>query len=699
MAVALRASAQQAGNLPADATTFVGRRHEESRARGYLSHSRLLTLTGVGGVGKSRLALRVAARLRRPPADGVWAVDLADVASGSLLPQTVAEVFGVGDRAVDPLQELLGYLADRQVLLVLDNCEQLRPPCAALTERLLAAAPRLQVLATSRQPLGVPGERIYVVPTLSVPDQDRPVPAVEANRYESVHLFAERAATILPEFRIDEHNSDLVVRLCRRLEGIPLAIELAAAQLRSLSLPQLVDRMNDYFGLMRSEDLAGAPRQQTLRATMDWNFDLCSAVERAVWARLSVFAGGFELPAAEDVCSDDGIAREDVCEAVMGLVDKSVLVREDAAGSVRYRLLEVVREYGREKLASAGQEQFFRRRHRDWYLRLAAVSERGWATDTELDWLVRLRAEQPNLRAAMEFSLTEPDEADAGLGIAASLANYWLASGSFAEGRHWLDRALALAPRPTVTRAKALWADARTGLLQGDTDAALPVVRECRELALALSDQRVLAYARQDLALAEMVQHRFDRASSLAEQALAGFHAVRDAYGVWYTLYLLALIDGLRGEVDRAVARGEECVALSEARSAGWSRSQGLWALATVRWRQGDPDRAGALARDSLRLKWPFKDRWGVTLCLEVIAWIAAASGQYRRAARLLGAGHTLWQSIGSSPFLLAPLASSHEWCAADVRRALGKRAFGTAFAEGASFTRDEAIECALRTD
>jgi predicted ATPase len=699
MAVATGVSARQVGNLPADATSFVGRRREGSRARGYLSHSRLLTLTGGAGVGKSRLALWVAGTLRRPPPDGVWVVDASAVGSGELLDQAVAEVFGVCAGSAAPLPALLEHLAEKQLLLVLDNCEQVRAPCAVLVGRLLAAAPGVRVLVTSRQPLGVPGERLYVVPALAVPDTDQPAPADLLASSEAVSLFAQRATAIRRDFRIRADNLDMVARLCRQLEGVPLAIELAAARLRTLSLEEIVARLGDYFGLLVVDGPARASRQRTLRATMDWSFDLCSPVERAMWARLSVFSGGVDLAAAEAVCAGDGIAREDVCAAVLGLVDKSVLAREEVAGSVRYRLLATVREYGRERLAAAGEELTFRRRHRDWYRDLAAASDRAWTSDAELDWLARLRAEHANLRCALEFCLTVPGEAEAGLAIGASLANYWYATGYLTEGRHWLSRGLALARRPTATRAKALWADALCGLMQDDADAALPMVRECERLAARLHDPAMLAYAKLDLAIAELNRLRSDDASRLLAQALPRMRGAGDSHGVWFTLYLRALAEAARGDVERAVACGEECVALSEARSAGWSRSQGLWALGALRCMQGQWSSASALGRDSLRQKWPLRDRWGVTLCLELLAWSAAGAGQPTRAARLLGAGQALWEVIGSSPAVLGALGHSHGHCVTDTRSQLGEHDFSAAFREGAQFTTDQAIEYALRAD
>ncbi len=346
----------RAGNLPGEVMSFVGRRQEVAEARQLLRRHRLLTLTGVAGVGKTRLALQVAAASSRTFPAGVWLVELGSLQDGELVAGTVAGALGLSDQCPQhPTDALAEYFKDKRALLVLDNCEHLLDACAGLVEALVRAAPKLRVLATSRQPLGVYGESILMVPSLPVPDPDQPASVVR--RYEAVSLFAERAAAVLPGFQVTSDNSAALARLCQRLDGIPLAIELAAGQLRMLSLEQILDRLDDHAELLTWESQTGPPRQRTLRAAIGWSFDLCSPAERAVWARCSVFSGGFDLEAAEEVCSGDGIAREDVLDVVANLVDKSILVREEDAGRVRYRLPETIRRYGRCRLADSGEER------------------------------------------------------------------------------------------------------------------------------------------------------------------------------------------------------------------------------------------------------------------------------------------------------------------------------------------------------
>jgi predicted ATPase len=688
---------RQVGNLPRDVTSFVGRRSEVPEAKRLLSRSRLLTLTGAAGVGKTRLALRVATKLRSAFADGVWLVDLAHLDDAALLPHAVADAFDLRENpAWHAWEGLVDYLADKHLLLVLDNCEHLVTHCAILVDKLLGIAPQLRILATSRQALGVPGEQIFTVPALSVPDRSDPGSERDLKAYEALCLFVERAANIAPSFKINDDNREAVVRLCQRLDGIPLAIELAAGRLRKFTIHQILDRLDDYLQFLGAQGRTAVPHQQTLSATMDWSFDLCSSEEQALWARLSVFSGGVELAAAEDVCSGWGIAPEDVFEAVIGLVDKSILIPEACAGCMRYRLLDSVRQYGRNKLAASGQVQAMRRRHRDWYLGLTDESEKAWMAPAEMEWLTRLQCEHANLRTAVDFCLSEPGEAAGAVAISGSLAAYCVAAGRLDEGRRWADRALELAPQPTAARGKALWANGRYALLQGDVAAAMPMLVECRILAQRLHDANLAAFAKWDFALAALLCRDFGRAAAFLGEACEHFRAVGEFYGLWLTLYLLAITDSFLGDADRAVACGEECVALAEARRAGWSKSHGLWVLGALRWWQGDWRRAEALLLESLRFKREANDQWGIVLCLEALAWTAAADGRYHRAARLLGAASTLWRVVGSSPIWVTYMSASHHWCQAEMSAALGERAFAAAFRKGTEFARDHAIIFAL---
>ena len=363
--------------LPAEFTRFVGRRRELAEVKRLLSGSRLVTLTGIGGVGKTRLALRAAADLSSAFRDGVHLVELADLRDPALLRHTVAGAMGLREQASDRQTSfLVEYLAPRQVLLVLDNCEHLIDGCAALAGELLRGCPQLRILATSGQSLGVSGENVVLVPSLAMPDPDGPPPTPKTlEQYEAVTLFVERACATVPTFAVTEQNCAAVAALCRGLDGIPLALELAAVRLRALSPAEILDRLSSRYVLLTRGDPTAPARQQTLRASMDWSWELCSAQEQSLWSHLAVFTGGFELDAVEGVCSDEHLPPAAVLDVVASLVDKSVLGREECGSHVRYRMLETIRQYGQEKLEEQGELDTCRRRHRDWYAELAARAE------------------------------------------------------------------------------------------------------------------------------------------------------------------------------------------------------------------------------------------------------------------------------------------------------------------------------------
>ena len=404
------------GNLPAELTSFVGRRGEVAEVRRLLAGSRLVTLTGAGGVGKTRLALRAAAGLARAFPGGVWLVRLDQLREEALVAQAVAGALGLQDRAgFSPEGALAGHLAGRRLLLVLDNCEHLVGAVAKLADLLLRAAPGLRVLATSREALTITGEVVLAVPPLGAPDPGQQLILAQLGLFPAVRLFAERAAQVVPGFAVTEANIAAVAGICRRLEGLPLALELAAARLPVLSPAQVGERLGDRLGLLTRGGRANPARQQTLRASIGWSYELCSRAERLLWARLSVFAGGFELDAAEGICADDRLAAEEVPGLLAALAGKSILTAEHRGGVARYRLPEPLREYGRERLEESGEDAVLRRRHRDWHEQLARRADAGWLSPQLAEWAARLFREHANVAAAQDFRQAEPGEAEAGL--------------------------------------------------------------------------------------------------------------------------------------------------------------------------------------------------------------------------------------------------------------------------------------------
>jgi predicted ATPase/DNA-binding CsgD family transcriptional regulator len=687
------------GNLPLEVATFVGRQGEAAEVKRLLKTARLVSLIGVGGVGKTRLALHVTADVRRAFADGVWLADLAALLDEALVSQTVAGALGIRDESAQwPVALLCDYLVDKQLLLVLDNCEHLRDACAVLVDALLHTAPELRIVATSRQAFGLPAEHTLTVAPLPTPDPDTPATVAELAAYDAVRLFVERASAALPGFALSPQNAAAVVRLCARLDGLPLAIELAAVRVRALSPEQILDRLDERYRLLRADNPAAPARQQSLRGLLDWSFDLCSDEERTLWARLSVFAGSFDLESVEDICSGDGLGREAIADLVVGLVDKSVLSRDPRPDRRRYRLLETIREYGHERLAATEGELTLRRRHRDHYLQRAeraAAAAESISAD-EMAWITSLQEEHTNVRAALDFSAAEPGEAHAGLRLVATMWFHWQAAGLVSEGRRWLDRLLALATEPTATRAKALWADAWLAIIQGDLGAASALLEESRALGQQLRDDSVLAYTAQFSGQAAMCRGNMTEAASLLDQALAGHRKTGDTVGIAMTQIRLALVLSFLGNSERATELAAEILELSELVDAPWWQAYARWVLAVETWHRGDTEQATSLARQSLRINRDLNDRLGAALAAEVLAWTAASDGHAERAARLLGALGQSWRTL-EGPFSgFGYLSSYREQCLAVLCNALGDTAVRAAMARGARLSFEQALALAL---
>jgi predicted ATPase/DNA-binding CsgD family transcriptional regulator len=692
------AAAQRAlGNLPAPTTAFVGRRREMADVRRLLSSSRLVTLAGPGGVGKTRLAACVAAGLQRSFPDGVWLVDLAPLDDPALVTQTVATTVGIRDLSARwPVAVLSDHLADKHLLLVLDNCEHLIDACAVLAEALLEADADLRILATSRQPLGLPSEQTVVVPPLAAPDPNSLVSVEVIASYDAVQLFVDRATSVLPTFGLNESNAAAVATLCARLDGLPLAIELAVARLRALSPEQILERLDERFRLLTGGSRAAMPRQQTLRALVDWSYDLCSAAERSLWGRVSVFAGSFDLDAAENVCADGILPRDSVLDLITALVEKSVLIREERGSAARYRLLDTIREYGRERLVEQGYDRTLRRRHRDYYLALAERANAGWFSKDGPLWLDRMRLEHANVRAALDFCLSERSEVDRGLRLAATLWYGWRAMGLLSEGRRWLDRLLAVDADPTPTRAQALWVNGSLAVLQDDVASARPMLEESTHLARRFGDAAAAAYAAVFAGQVAMLGGDLVTAAGLLEQALAAHRAADDPFGAALALVRLSLVASARNDPDRAGQLAAEYIALCEAHGAQWLAAFGHFALAVELWRRGDVAGAVDQAHKTVQAHWDDNDAIGVAEGVEVLAWAAAADGKGERAARLLGALDKIWQTVGEPLFGLPHLVPHHEECKTRSRGLLGEQAFEAATRRGRALDLDAMVAYAL---
>ncbi len=684
------------GALPAELTSFVGRRRELAETRKLLAGSRMLTLTGVGGVGKTRLALRMAAEVRRTFPDGVWFVELAALHDPQLLPNTVANTLELRQVSADPAGDLAAYLEEKRLLVVLDNCEHLTDACAMLASKLLAAAPGLRILATSRHVLGVEGEQILVVPPLSTPDAQ--VRAGDATHYDSVSLFLDRAAAVAPDFELADGNRDAVVELCRRLDGIPLAIELAAVWLRTLSPVQILDRLEDRFRLLTTGRRAAPARQQALDATIGWSYELCSPAEQLLWARLSVFSGGFDLEAAEDVCSGDEIQRDDVLNLVASLVNKSILVRIQATEHTTawYQMLETVRQYGAARLDD-GERRALQVLHRDHYRSLAQQYDAEGFGPHQADWFIRLRREQGNVRAALEFCLTDPAEAAAAFEIAAPTWNFWFA-GFLREGYRYLLQALDLATEPTRSRAYALWAASYLAMFATEFDRNKAMLDECAEIAAGLDDRRLDARIKECRGHAALYQGDVPAAIGLLQEARGEFRAVGDPLGEFDTLILLTAATFFVDD-PRVEEFSREALALADRHGALSSKGYGLWSVGVAQWRAGNYGRAIRSLRECVRLFQPMHDLTGISFGVQALSWCAAFSAPDEAAARLLGCSQAVWRTSGAKVDETNAYSMFDQRSEDVVREALGSEMYEQAFEEGAEYSFEQAVSLALGED
>ncbi|KND30584.1 ATP-binding protein [Streptomyces acidiscabies] len=669
-----------AGNLPAPLTSFVGRRRDVAEVRRLLRTVRLVTLTGPGGVGKTRLALHVAALSRTAYPDGVWLVDLAPVRDPATVAATALAAFRLPDLGTRPALETLTHqLARHRALVVLDNCEHLPDGSAALATALLAACPGLGLLATGRRALAVPGEHIHTL---------APLPADG----EAVELLQDRAAAVRPGFRVTDANRAQAVRLCTELDGLPLAIELAAARLRSLTLDVAVERLTDRFALLTGGCRTAPPRQHSLRGMVEWGYELCTPAEQLLWKRLAVFRDGFGPDAAEDVCSGDGITAAEVPGLLARLVAQSVVVARDG----RHHLPEILRAYAYARLTEP-ERRDLSRRHRDFFLTLAEGLALRWYGPGQPEALARLRAEHANLRTALDHRDGDPR---AGLALAAALRFHWSAGGLLGEGRRRLDQALDAAPEPTLPRARALSATAYLALLQGDHEAARHRLAEAERLGHLLHSPSVLASVQGLHGTSALLLDRPAQALAHFEEALATHAGAGESAQPLFWLFQLTIAQSRLAD-PRALDTGRRAVTLAEAHGERHCRSYALLALGYELRARGDHEQALAHIRAALEILRDFDDFVASARALDLLAWIAAAepsAGAHERSALLLGAASALARSV-SLP-VGAEFGAHHARCAEAVAAALGPEAYGAALAEGSRYdTPAQALALALRED
>ncbi|MFI6503195.1 ATP-binding protein [Nonomuraea typhae] len=686
----------RSGNLPAETTSFIGRTRLLAGLERQLAGARLVTATGIGGVGKSRTVLRLAHQVRSQYADGVWFADLVRLQDAGMIRHEIAGALGIADPSSRAAWEsLITWVRERgAMLLVLDNCEHLVHSCADLVEELLEADQSLRILATSRRSLNLPYERVVPVPTMQVPG-DAQAGSLFAN--ESVQLFAARAGGVVPDFVLDEDNVTSVAELCRRLDGIPLAIELAAVRLRALSVEQILKLLADRFSILSGASRTALPRHRTLRAAIGWSHELCDPDERLLWARLSVFAGDFELDAARFVCADSRISSEAVTGLVDGLVEKSILLmRSDHAG-VRYKLIDTLAEYGDEWLHKLGETELMRHKHLQYYLDLARRSEDAWSGPRQIYWFLRMRQEHDNVRVALEHALHTPGETVLALKLLSSLWFMWICCALTREGGLYLERSLAANQDLSRDRCKALWVLSYVRSAQGDGEGASKAADQCSAEAIRVGDSNAVILAAKMQGTAALLQGDLQKAAALLGVAIE-FSADNKELnpGLLPAIVELSSVFTAQGELGEAEALAADCLQVCRERGELWTSSNALWARALARLAGGRADEALDDAREALRIKRYFHGPLDTLRALATAAQIFSALGQPLLSARILGALQQNWKSVGLPPDNAPWLTREHDALIRSCRRELGESAYQQALMYGERLDVNEAADLVL---
>lgn len=682
------------GNLPSEANTFVGRRLELADIAGLLGTTRLVTLTGPGGVGKSRLALRAAHVAKPAFRGGTWLVELSELRDPDLLTNTVAQATRLTEQTLRPLLDALSeHLTGAPVLLVLDTCEHLLTECARIVRQLLAQVAELRVLATSRQALGVPGEHLLTVAPLPLGERD-----------DAVQLFAARASAAVPSFTLTDANRAEVAAVCARLDGIPLALELAAVRLRGFPLDRLLAGLDSRFDLLVSAAAPRPARHQALRTAIGWSHELCTPLERLLWARLSVFAGGWDVEAAEFVCHGGPLSAEEVLALLASLTEKSIVTRDGEGLAMRYRMLETVRSFGAEWLAGLGEEEAVRRRHRDYFRWIARQGEAEWLGPGQRMWAERLTAEHANVRLAIEECLAAP-EPETALELTGTLWFFWFACGFAEEGRGYLERALRRAPEGGgpggggpegggPEHVLAVWAHRLVTVVPEDLEAAESV----SAAYVWLAAERQLPVPALPLTGASLAV-RGESARSAVLYGSGGQAPAGDGGAEFFQLMTLAL----QAYLLAGQAAFERCAVVAERlrqdcarRGELWMRAWGDFFVSLAGIGLGRADEALGSARAALTAKWRVHDRLGAAAVADLLVAAQAALGEDELAARLLGVSRRLWRTAGLPQLGSPDTTVFHREYERRLRASLGDARFTEAVREGGELGPEAAIGLAL---
>jgi predicted ATPase/class 3 adenylate cyclase/Tfp pilus assembly protein PilF len=686
---ALRSLEATPNNLPHPLTSFVGRARELADVADLVRSTRLVTLCGAGGIGKTRLSLQVAADVLNEFADGVWLAELAPFADARLVPSAVAAVLGVKEQAGRPILETLAeHVVDRQLLLILDNCEHVVSACAHLAKRLLQAGPGLRILASSREPMRVAGETTYPVPTLGVPSASQNTDPDALNEYESIRLFVDRAVAVKPGFKLVGENAVAIVDICRHLDGIPFAIELAAARVRMLSVAAIAARLGDRFRLLTGGERTASPRQQTLRALIDWSYDLLSEDERRLLRRLGVFPGSWTLDAAEAVDRVEGLDQADTLDLLSALVEKSLVAPE--ADGMRYRLLESIREYALERLHAAGEDQTARSRHLAFYLALAERAELGGPAQAE--WLQRLDLERENLLSALAWCDHAEDGAESGLRLVHEIKLYWTNRGLVNLGHRLTVEALGRlgASERGLVRCRGLFDAGQFCALMGRYGDAQVHLAESLAIARELGDKTRVAAVLQPLAMASLGKQDFVAARAQLDEALALARELGNPRDVAAALTQFAALHRMQGDLDTAGSLYQEAHALATRLHDQESVAITLLNLAMVAVAQGSSDRAQQMLLDVMDIAAQMGSKALCQSAADVSAGLAATRAEWERAARFFGVAEAQTALTGlhrdaADEAFLAPLM-------ARAREELGDARFSAAEAAGGALGYEDAV-------
>ena len=734
---ALRSLEAIPNNLPQQVTTFIGREQALVDLKGLLTKARLLTLTGSGGCGKTRLGLQVAADLLERFPDGAWLVELAPLSDSDLVPPTVASVLGLKEEPGKPIiQTLTEYLKDKRLLLLLDNCEHLLEGCAKFSDALLRQCAGVQILASSREGLGINGEQAYRVPSLDLPDPKKAHTTASVAQFEAVQLFIDRAVLARPDFQLTAENASLLASVCFRLDGIPLAIELAAARVRSLSVEEINRRLDHRFRLLTGGSRAALPRQQTLRSLIDWSYDLLQNSEKLLLRRLSVFAGGWTLDAADRICAGDDVEDGKVLDLLTSLIDKSLVAVDESEAGFRYRLLETVRQYARERLVESGGTETIRAHHRDYFLALAEEADKRLLGAEQADWLRHLEKEHDNLRAALEWSDTEAQTQE-DLRLCAAMHRFWITRGYLAEGRQWCLRIFAKGEpaQPTVEYARVLNVAGSLAFHQTDYPAARTLLEQSLALSRARDHRKGIALALNNLGAVAIEQGDHSTARALYEESLALLRELGDRHVAAGVLGNLAMVAHECGDLDAARTLSQESLVLSRELGdrgrvadalntlGGVACDQGdlitAWSLGkeglaigqelgdrdciamsshnlgTVAFMRGQFSEARSLYREAVAIRLELGDRLDIARALEGAAAIAAAEGNSTAAARTWGAAERLREEIGS-PMLPNEQLRNNRYAMMARQTTADQGAFDQAWTLGRKTPLIEAVELAF---